>query len=417
MIRIVWSILLLSLGCQISFASNGLFFNIIPTDTSLSITTTIPNHAYSKAGIKINSPGYTLTNPGIDCSLISNGYCLFSVSDTKSRLISISGNPGSVNLSLCLNGAGPVSCQNYDVSVASASRLKYAYVSNDNNTVLLCPINLNGTLGDCINAGNSGVPFDGPNLIALNAAGTLAYITTYPGNQVLICPINSDKTFGACIDSGNTGEATPAPFGIILNQLGTKAYVVSSSTNSVLICPINASGTFGACINADATGVPGFLFDLPASIALNKAETKAYITNLDTDVVSICTLNTAGLFSGCVDSSGPGVGFNRPSGIALNNTQTSAYITNLGNQTITLCSINSDGSFGICIDSGNTGEAFDRPASIALNAESTRAYITNNGNSTVLLCPINANGTFGACINSGNTGLAFNGPEGVALIN
>jgi hypothetical protein len=46
---------------------------------NLSITTTIPGHNYPDAGIKINTPGYQPTN----CTLNSNGYCLFSVSSTQ----------------------------------------------------------------------------------------------------------------------------------------------------------------------------------------------------------------------------------------------------------------------------------------------------------------------------------------------
>ncbi|MFN7098091.1 MAG: hypothetical protein ACK4PR_11130 [Gammaproteobacteria bacterium] len=49
----------------------------------LNITTTVPNHLYPDAGIKINTPGYTPTN----CTPASNGYCLFSVSSTATANI------------------------------------------------------------------------------------------------------------------------------------------------------------------------------------------------------------------------------------------------------------------------------------------------------------------------------------------
>lgn len=50
---------------------------------NLNINTTIPNHSYSSAGIKVNTPGYSLTG----CKPIQNGQCLFSVSDTSTAKI------------------------------------------------------------------------------------------------------------------------------------------------------------------------------------------------------------------------------------------------------------------------------------------------------------------------------------------
>lgn len=46
---------------------------------NLSILSTIPHHTYTSAGIKVNTPGYNLSG----CTMISNGYCLFTVSDTS----------------------------------------------------------------------------------------------------------------------------------------------------------------------------------------------------------------------------------------------------------------------------------------------------------------------------------------------
>ena len=122
-------IILTLLGSQISFASNHLFFNITAINTTLNITTTIPNHSYTNAGIKINTTGYSLKNAGTDCVPISNGYCLFSVSDTSTKAISLTGSTGNVNMTLCLNGAGPLSCQNATIAITAGP--KNAYIAND----------------------------------------------------------------------------------------------------------------------------------------------------------------------------------------------------------------------------------------------------------------------------------------------
>ena len=59
------------------------------TQLSLSILTTIPHRTYLSAGIKINTPGYTVKDTGISCTPIKNGYCLFSVSDSMAKMLVI----------------------------------------------------------------------------------------------------------------------------------------------------------------------------------------------------------------------------------------------------------------------------------------------------------------------------------------
>ena len=52
---------------------------------NLNISSTIPDQTYLNAGIKINTPGYTLSG----CRTIQNGYCLFTVSNTSSANITL----------------------------------------------------------------------------------------------------------------------------------------------------------------------------------------------------------------------------------------------------------------------------------------------------------------------------------------
>lgn len=119
-ILITISALLILSFCQLNFAA-GLLFNVTSHGSTLSITTTIPSHVYPNAGIKVNTPGYGLTNSGKDCTPDRNGYCLFAVSNTLTKTISISGATGTANITLCLNGKGPVSCQNYNVNINACS--------------------------------------------------------------------------------------------------------------------------------------------------------------------------------------------------------------------------------------------------------------------------------------------------------
>lgn len=54
----------------------------------LSITTTIPNHTYANAGIKINS-GPSIERTGLTCKAIVKGYCLFTISNTLPLVIDL----------------------------------------------------------------------------------------------------------------------------------------------------------------------------------------------------------------------------------------------------------------------------------------------------------------------------------------
>lgn len=110
-IGVAWFLML----SQVSAIAGGLLFNVSATGTpanvsitlclngkgplscqnynvsalTLSISTTIPNHVYSLTGIKVNTPGYVLANLGLDCTTDNNGYCLFSVSNTQTKTLSL----------------------------------------------------------------------------------------------------------------------------------------------------------------------------------------------------------------------------------------------------------------------------------------------------------------------------------------
>ena len=100
---------------QNAFAENGLLFNVIvngaPSNlnitlclngkrplscqnydvsaVTLSVLTARPNHTYPFAGIRINTPGYSLAYFGVNCVPNQYGFCQFSVSDRRPALFSI----------------------------------------------------------------------------------------------------------------------------------------------------------------------------------------------------------------------------------------------------------------------------------------------------------------------------------------
>jgi hypothetical protein len=65
--------------------------NYTASANNFIITSNIPNHTYPIAGIKITTPGYALSG----CTMNSNGYCTFSVSNTQTASIQAVPQPAS----------------------------------------------------------------------------------------------------------------------------------------------------------------------------------------------------------------------------------------------------------------------------------------------------------------------------------
>ena len=83
---------------SLASAETGSLFNVRFTtigfstapSLSLSINTTAPGWVYKSAGIKLTTPECHIITSETDCSTSDNGYCLFSVSDTKTARIYLS---------------------------------------------------------------------------------------------------------------------------------------------------------------------------------------------------------------------------------------------------------------------------------------------------------------------------------------
>ena len=392
--RILTSIGSLLLLCQAGFAASGLFFDVTSSGNMIQIRTNITN-TYSNAGIKINTPGYRISNPGVDCKPASNGYCLFSVNNATTKSIAITGSPGTISLTLCLNGSGPISCQNYSavLSATPPTSMPMAYVTAGTTDVLICPINNGGTFDACTNAN---VTFQTPRGIALNGAGNRAYVVNNAPDTVSLCHVNVNGSFASCEDSGNSGVSFFGAEGIALNPAGTFAYVSNVSSHQVLVCPIDNTGHFGACVNA--TGEEE-VFAQPVGIVLNQANTFAYVADSSANLVYLCPILNNGSFGTCQPTESD-ESFNGPTGIALNPENTRAYISNINNDRISVCPILSDGLFGTCQFTSDPG-VFSSPIGIALNAVGNRAYVAN-GDSSVSECTIiPLNGTFTNCVSAG----------------
>lgn len=394
------------------FASSGPLFTVTADNYTLSITPNVPNHTYPTAGIKINTPGYTLANQGNECPN-TNGYCLFSTSSTQPNTVKIIGPSGPVSISLCLNALGPLFCQNY----TGLTNQTLLYVSNvGSQKIQKCSVKSNNELDDCVETGVvSGITTPFPLGIAINQSKTYLYVVLVGNNsppydsQVLKCPMDQNGNLGSCADSANSGVPFIRPITIALNSANSLAYVTNQEADSVSICPITANGNFGNCYYADNT--PGFL-DKPVDIFINHAGSFAYITNqgVSNNVVK-CSIAADGNFSACADANPLPSPFIKPDNIVLNKSDTIAYITDSTFQNIFQCQLGPNGNFVSCASSGNA-IPISIIADIVLNSSETVAYVGNT--SQIYQCPISTDGTLGLCTTAGGSG--FGVPLYLALM-
>lgn len=409
--RIFVSLMLISLFSNVTFAVTGAFFSVDSSGSEVTITTTVPNHTYPNAGIKVNSPGYTLNTTG--CTPNSNGYCLFSVSNTSTKTLTISGPlTKKLSITLCLNGKGPLTCQEYSVPE------HFAYIVNSgNDSVSLCNVNAStGNISGCVDSGanNLSTPYN----IVLNATGTFAYVTnsTAGGQGVTRCEI--DQNTRALNNCQLTGSGMSVATQLAFNPEGNRAYISnqgSAGDNSVSLCSVDLNtGLLNNCGSAGSMPPPGRL-----GVALNSTG-----TNLYTAVIGSIINNTVNTSTGFV-TSGPGVGLTTTwmTSITVNSSDTFGYFavnTSAGgpNNGVFVCAISSSGiipgASACAINAQGVYGALTYGAP-AFNFAENLMYLANNETNIVSKCVVSLKtGLLSNCVNSGATGL--NDPQSLAFI-
>jgi len=409
--------------------SAGALFNVTASGAVLTIRTTVAHHAYPHAGIQITSSGYSLKNAGTECSPNADGYCLFPTSDTQPATISINGPTGKMNVVLCLDGLGPLSCQHVDdISVTATppapSMPGYLYVVDYNSSTSVAPASLctlnqtTGAILSCVNSGG-GATIPGAEGIALNSLGTMAYLTAEAvGPEVYQCSINADGTFNPC---STVTLATPSNFiayygTVTLNSAGTIAYYGGYDNFTyqpmVIACPINGNGTINPnCSDTGANNTSNYQI----GITLNKNDTTAYLTSsYGTAGLTVCSVNGT-VFNNCaLKTGGSGFIFSTDlAGTVLNSSGETIYIVDNGANTVYGCSTtaNNTSHFNSCFIAGSFLNGLTNVWMIAINPANTVAYISQSFGNNVYVCPIQGDGTFGACTSIPG----FNGTFGVVL--
>ncbi|MDP4038480.1 MAG: YncE family protein [bacterium] len=200
----------------------------------------------------------------------------------------------------------PITVGNGPAGIALNPAANRAYVTNFNaggsgtisviDTDPLSPTynTVVGTIGAV-----DGYTNNGPAGIAINPAGTRAYVTNFydgiggsVGNTVSVIDTDSSSpnyntVIGTVIGVGN------GPVGIAINSAGTRAYVTNYANsfwggagNTVSVIDTVPGPTYNTVIDTITVG------NGPVGIALNSAGTRAYVSNSVDDSVSIIDITT-----------------------------------------------------------------------------------------------------------------------------
>lgn len=380
-------------------SDQGLLFNVSGVPDTFNINTMISNHYYPAAGLKLTTPGVSIVS---GCTPAANGYCVFGASDTLAAIINTTGAGKSLSMNLCLDAAGPLSCQKYTVTQ------HFAYIANGSPSptpyVGLCLLDASGAIISCQDAAaNSGVntvlsTAFGIEGIVIDESRHIAYLSSFGGTPNLYqCQINEKGLFSSCSFSVVVTPPNYAgDYGMMtINSSGSIAYVVSEDNAliTVLACAINSGVINGNCVSTGAT-----TSSAAVQIALNSSNTVAYIGSYGDDYVTVCDISVDGLtFSNCVNKTGDNgsIAFNGPAGVVLNNTGDMIYIGEYSGTNVYACSTTPNGAatyFDSCFVA-KTG--LGNLNGIALDGPNKTAYLANFG--SVYVCPINSDGTFGTC--------------------
>ena len=162
------------------------------------------------------------------------------------------------------------------------------------------------------------------------------------------------------------------PIGVVINPSGTIAYVTNYDSDSVSVINL----TNNVVTNTIVVG------DNPFGVVINPAGTIGYVTNALSDSVSVIDLINN------VVTTTIAVG-NGPVNLAINPAGTFAYVSNLGAGTVSVINLSTN-SVAVTIS------GFNSPRGIAFNSTGTFAYIANSGADEVKILDLGSNTVAGS---------------------
>ena len=337
-------ITLITLFFMSSLSHAGNLFTVTGTTAQLTVGV-VPNHTYPAAGIKITSNNYALSGVGTDCTMSGSGYCNFLISKNTPRQFAISGSGSSVNIQLCLNGVGPLSCQKYTVPLTPAGDTvtDYVYVVNSlGNTVSLCQGSADGMLSNCTDSGATSLFV--PRGIVKHPNLNVVYIANSSSDSITRYSINTTtKLLQSCVEQTGLNLSGPSGLAMREDMSSYYLYVANFNAGSVSYCTIDGTGAISAC--SDAVVLASSL-----GIAFNPSGSIAYISSNAQHRIYACGINPGAETLTC--STFASAGSNNPELVTYVSTVVNGnllYVPTNGNDGVQQCVINSlDGSISSC---------------------------------------------------------------------
>ena len=275
-------------------------------------------------------------------------------------------------------GSGPI-----DLAINPAGT--FAYVTNSlSGTVSKIDL-ATDTVSSTINVGLL------PNSVAINPAGTFAYVTNYNSRTVSKIDLATDTV-------SSTISASSGPIDVVINPAGTFAYVtdynggvskINLATDTVSVTAIRIPGLNEMAINTAGTFAYGASGTGRVSKINLATETVSNTIDVGAELLTV-VINTAGTFAYVTNyeivseinlatftvSNTISVGSNgsSPYGVAINPAGTFAYVTN-SNGTISKIRLATETFADITVGSW--------PQRLVFNPAGTFAYVTNYYSNTV----------------------------------
>ncbi len=268
--------------------------------------------------------------------------------------------------------------------------ISHVYIVNIlNSQIITCEVNnVDGRFYNC-HSGRGRQPFGIPLNIAFNSDKTRVYITDLLLGFVHNCmvKINGDINYGSCKQAG---PGFTEPYGIALNKAGTIAYITEKigggpPDSFVRRCTVNPkTGAFDTCVDSGQ----GLIFSTPKFLAFDESEDNLYVSNTFANQVLRCPIIAGGKLGACVDAAAA-AGLNMPSATKIINNTSRIYIVDEGNSRLLRCNILSTGNFDECTTIGPMVAA---SALSFLSAEDGHfIYFAITASDEMFRCPVNLN--------------------------
>lgn len=279
-------------------------------------------------------------------------------------------------------------------SPAASNMPRFAYVTNSNdNSVSIYTVNAStGQLRHNGYVATGNIPYS----VSVDPSGRFAYVANLGGNSVSTYAINAST--GALSRVGADVATGTAPYSVTVHPSGRFAYAASEASETVSAYRIDASS--GALTQIDCGGGVGCYGanfatgSSPFPVTVDPSGKFAYVVNNGSNDISAYAINAS---SGALVrvNCGGGAGCNganfaaatNPYGIAIDPTGRFVYITNTNTDSVSIYTINTSNGALTTISTGVVAGTF--PVSITVDPTGKFAYVANQSSGDVSAYAIN----------------------------